>query len=276
MIKNYFKIAFRNLIKNRMLSVINIGGLALGMAGAILLFLNIQYELNVEQFHEKKDNIYKAYNKAVVNGKVECWSVTPPPLGPALRKDYPEIKDVVRVAPTEKLFSYGDTKLEANGNFADASFLKMFSFPLIKGDARSLLTDIHSIVITEQLAKKIFGNADSMNKIILADNADNFTVTGVLKDLPYNTKFRFEYLLPWDFLKAKGIEHPQWDYHYVTTYAELQPLANIDALNKKISNITRKNSDKNQGESIFLYPLAKIIYTENSKMENLLAVVLIR
>lgn len=179
------------------------------------------------------------------------------PLGPALRKDYPEIKDVVRVAPTEKLFSYGDTKLEANGNFTDASFLNMFSFPLLKGDAHSVLSDIHSIVITEKLAKKIFGDVDPMNKIILADNADNFTVTGVLKDLPDNTKFRFEYLLPWDFLKAKGIEHAQWDYHYVTTYAELQPLANIDGLNKKISNITRNNSDKNERESIFLYPLTK-------------------
>lgn len=240
-----------------MLSVINIGGLALGMAGAILLFLNIQYELNVEQFHEKKDNIYKAYNKAVVNGKVECWSATPPPLGVALRKDYLEIKDVVRVAPTEKLFSYSDTKLKANGNFADVSFLQMFSFPLLEGNVKSALTDIHSIVITDQLAKKIFGNEDPMNKIILADNEDNFTVTGVLKDLPDDTKFRFEYLLPWDFLKAKGIEHPQWDYHYVTTYVEVQPLANIDALNKKISNIIGKKSDNRENAEVFLYPLTK-------------------
>src|SRR5829696_2268386 len=111
MFKNYFKVALRNLVKNKVLSFINIIGLALGMAGAVLLILNIQYELSRDQFHEKKNNIFKAYNKDVVNGKIECWNVTPPPLAPALKQEYPEVKNFARVAGTEKLLSYGDKKI---------------------------------------------------------------------------------------------------------------------------------------------------------------------
>ena len=194
---NYLKIAWRNLWQNKVLSFINIAGLALGMASAALLIMNIQHELSFDQFHTRKNHIYKAYNKGVVNGNLECWNVTAPPLAPALKQEYGEIKNSVRVSGTEKLLAYGDKKLKAGGNFTDAAFLSMFSFPLVKGTAGNALADIHSIVITEALAKKLFGTEDPINKIIRADNADNFTVTGVLKDLPYNTEFRFEYLLPW-------------------------------------------------------------------------------
>src|SRR5215217_541378 len=192
MIRNYLKVAFRNLWKNKVLSFINISGLALGMAGAVLLLLNIRHELSVDQFHEKKNNIYKAYNKGVVDGKLQCWDVTAVPLAPALKQDYPEIKEVTRVSGTGKLLSYGDKKLKADGNYTDPSFLHVFSFPLVKGNVETALKGIHSVVITEKLAKKIFGDEDPMNKIILADNKNNFTVTGVLKDLPPNTQFSFE------------------------------------------------------------------------------------
>lgn len=257
MLKNYLKIAWRNLTRNKINSIINISGLAMGMAGAVLLLLNVQYELGVDQFHAKKEYIYKAYNKGIVDGKLHSWNATPPPLAPALKKDYPEIKDVTRISPAEKLLSYGDKKLRANGSFTDPSFLRMFSFPLISGNAQTVLADVNSIVITQKLAKKLFDNEDPMNKIIRADNADNFKVTGVLKDPPYNTEFNFEYLLPWGFLKTKGIEHAAWDYNYASTFAELQPNANIDAVNNKISNVTTRHSNNSEKVKIFLHPLTK-------------------
>ncbi|MEO5891887.1 MAG: ABC transporter permease [Ferruginibacter sp.] len=257
MLKNYFKIAWRNLFKHKVLSVINIAGLALGMAGAVLLIMNIQYEASVDQFHAKKDHIYKVYNKLVVNGRMEAWNVTSASMAPALKKDYPEIKEAIRVAGTGKLLSYGDKKLDVGGNYVDPAFLGMFSFPLVKGSAETSLKDIHSIVITEELAKKIFGDEDPMNKIIRADNADNFTVTGILKDLPYNTEFRFEYLLPWDFLKSKGVEYPSWDNNYLTTYAELFPTADITALNNKVADVILRNTDKDQKAKAFLYPFTQ-------------------
>ena len=104
MFKNHLKVAFRNLLSNKTLSFINIVGLASGMAGAVLLIMNIQYEASVDQFHGNKDHIYRAYQKTVVNGKLEVWKATSASLAPALKNDYPEIVDVARVAGTQKLF----------------------------------------------------------------------------------------------------------------------------------------------------------------------------
>ena len=257
MFKNYFKTAIRNIVKNKVVSFINITGLSLGMAGAVLLMLNIQYDLSFDQFHEHRNTIFKAYNKDVVNGKLECWSITPPPLAPALKQEYPEIRNFARIAGTQKLLSYKSDKLKGNGSYADPSFLKMFSFPLVKGNLQTALADPHSIVITEDFAKKMFGDEDPVNKIIRADNADNFTVTGVLKNPPYNTAFRFEYLISWSFLKAKNIEHDQWDYNYVNTYVQLDPAANLHSVNSKISNITVRHTNQKEKTKIFLYPLSK-------------------
>jgi putative ABC transport system permease protein len=257
MIKNYIKIGLRNLWKNKLISFINIIGLTLGITGAGLLLLNVHYDLSVDQFHEKKNNIYKAYNREIVNSNIECWSNTAAPLATALKTDYPEIKNVTRISGTEKLWSYGDKRLKVQGSFTDPSFLSMFSFPLIKGNAQTALKDIYSIVITEEFAKKVFGNEDPMGKTIRGDNTDNFTVTGVLKTLPNNTDFRFEYLLPWEFLKTKGIEHPVWDYNYASTFVELQPGATIDAVNRKIADVVIRHSNKEVKAEIFLHPLTK-------------------
>jgi ABC-type lipoprotein release transport system permease subunit len=203
MLKLYFKIALRNLLRDKTLSFINISGLTLGMASAALLLLNIQHDLSMDQFHAKKDHIFLAYNKDVINGKLECWNATPPPLATALKEDYPEVKNVARISGAEKLLQYGDKKLKVPGSYTDPSFLNMFSFHLLKGTIQNALSDVHSIVITEDLAKKLFGNEEPMNKIIRADNEDDFIVKGVLKNLPHNTKFQFQYLLPWSFLKLK-------------------------------------------------------------------------
>jgi ABC-type antimicrobial peptide transport system permease subunit len=257
MLKNYIKIGLRNLWKNKLISFINILGLTLGITGAGLLLLNVHYDLSVDQFHEKKSNIYKVYNREVVNSNVECWSNTAAPLAPALKTDYPEVKNVTRISGTEKLWSYGEKKLKVQGSFADPAFLSMFSFPLLKGNAQTALKDVYSIVVTEEFAKKVFGSEDPMGKIIRADNKDNFTVTGVLKTLPNNTDFRFEYLLPWEFLTVKGIEHPVWDYNYLSTFVELQPEANIDAINKKIADVIIRRSNKEVKAEVFLHPLVK-------------------
>jgi putative ABC transport system permease protein len=206
MIKNYIIIAFRNLLKSKLFSFINIAGLSIGMAGSILL-LWIENQLSIDQFHKKKDYLYKAYNKAIVDGSLQCWENTPPALASSLKQDYPEIKNVARVSATEKLFGYKDKKVEVNGIYTDPAFLNMFSFPLVKGNAQTGLKDAHSIFITEQLSKKIFGEEDPVNKVILADNSDNYTITGVIKNLPDNTHFKFEYILPWGNLKIRDADN---------------------------------------------------------------------
>jgi hypothetical protein len=228
MFRNYCLIAFRNLFNNKVHSFITITGLSLGMAGAALLLLNIQYELSVDQFHSKKDQIYKIFNQGIVDGNTVHFDFCAPPLGAILLKDCPEIKNMTRVAGTSKLLAFADKRLQAGGTVADPAFLTMFSFPLVTGNAQTALQDAHAIVITEQLAKKLFGTTDPINKVIRVDNADNYIVTGILKDLPGNTKFEFEYLLPWsDFSN-------NWNHWYARVFVELQKGVPVQSVNKKI------------------------------------------
>lgn len=257
MFKNYFKVAIRNLLGNKVLSLVNIAGLAMGMAGAILLLLNIQHILSMDQFHTRKDQLYKVYNKEAINGQVQCWATTPSPLGPALKRDYPEIKEYTRIEQGEKLLRHGEQLLRARGFVTDAAFLQLFSFPLVIGRAEYALDDPHRIVITEQLAKRLFGNEQPVGKIILVDNSTNFTVSGVLKDLPNNTNFKFDYLIPWQYLSKSGTENDSWKFASVTTYVALQSGANSEALNKKVANLTTRYSEDQPALTNFLYPLSR-------------------
>src|ERR1700722_17437871 len=127
MLKNYLTIAWRNITRNKAHSFINMLGLALGMAGAILLLLNIRFGLSMDEFHAKKANLYEAYNKGMVNGQLTCWNTTAPPLAPALEALFPEIKNIARGMPSGRLFRYADKKIQATGNLTDPAFLSMFS-----------------------------------------------------------------------------------------------------------------------------------------------------
>ncbi|HEX9503216.1 MAG TPA: ABC transporter permease [Patescibacteria group bacterium] len=265
MFSNYFKIAWRSLFKNKLHSLINITGLALGMAAAVLLLLNIQYGLSVDQFHEKKAQLYEAYGKGMANGELSVDNSTSGLLGPVL-KSYPEIGSVARVTGSAMLFRYADKKIAAGGDFTDPAFLSMFSFPLVEGSMETALKDPNDIVVTQRLAAKLFGNDNPAGKIITTPTGDNFTVTGVLKDPPANTQFNFEYLLPYSYLHNPGA----WNNWNVNTFVELTPGANVDAVNQKIAAIMARNSpspDRSLAKQIiFLYPLTKV-YLE-SKFEN--------
>ena len=252
MIKNYFKTAFRNLFKTPLLSFINITGLALGMAGAGLLLLNIYYEVSIDQFHEKKDRVFKVYNKTFVNDRLICYDHSQSPLGPTLQKEFPRIKQMARIANTGKQFSYKDKKLQANGYFTDAPFLNMFSFPLLAGNKQAVLNDPHAIVLTEKLAKKIFGDEDPLNKVIHLDNTRDVTVLGVLKDVPQNSSLKFEYLLPWED------KSNNWDYYFANTFVELSKPEEVNVVNKQIADIISRNSKNEQGSQIFLHPVGKM------------------
>jgi hypothetical protein len=196
MFQNYFKIAIRNLLRNKAFSAINICGLAIGMASAILILLWIQNEVSHDRFHKKNNRIYTLNNRDKFNGELWAWSTTPKILGPTVKQDFPEVEDVVRVNGTGFLFTYGDKKLNVGGAFVDTGFLNVFSYPLLKGTPGAALKSTYNIVLTEKFAKKLFGNEEAMGKGIRIDSSDNFTVTGVLKDLPNNTALGFEYLMP--------------------------------------------------------------------------------
>jgi ABC-type antimicrobial peptide transport system permease subunit len=252
MIKNYFKTAIRNLFKNRLFSFISISGLALGMAGAGLILLNIGYEFSVDQFHEKKDRVFKVYHKTKTGSGMRVHDVSSAPLGPVLQKEYPQIQQMARVASTGKMFEYNDKKIQVDGLYTDAAFLDMFSFPLLTGSKRNALKELHSLVITESLAKKIFGTEDPINKTVQLDNAQSYTVTGVLKEIPPNSSFHFEYLLPW------ADNNTNWDFNFVNTYVELKDPGSVKTLNKQIAGIISEHSKNVEGTKIFLQAVSKM------------------
>jgi len=255
---NYFKIAFRNLWRNKGFSAINILGLAIGMASAILILLWIQNEVSYDQFHEKKDRIYNAWNRATFSGELQSWSTTPKVLARTMEKDFPEVEQATRVNwPSNYLFSIGEKRLTAQGNIVDSNFLQIFTFQLIKGHSSSVLQDMHSIVVTETFAKKLFGNDEPVGKIIKLDNKDNFTVTGVLKDLPNNSRFKFEYLLPWSYLRHNGEDDENWGNNSTSTYVLLKPNASVASLNEKMKTLKPRYDKDEPKWEMFVYPIKR-------------------
>ncbi|MBE7176457.1 MAG: ABC transporter permease [Mucilaginibacter polytrichastri] len=256
MFKNYLKIAWRNLIKNKGFSVINISGLAIGMASAVLILLWIQNELSFDQFHEKKDRIYVMYNRSVFDGKLWCWPTTPKIMGPTIKMSYPQAEDIARINRGTFLFTVGDKRLNVAGNFTDPAFLTMFSFPLLKGNQHTALNKPHSMVITEKLSKKLFGSDNPIGKTVKIDSSAYFTVTGLMKDLPNNTAFSFEYLMPWSYLEEIGQYDKNWGNNSVQSYVLLKPGVSEAAANKAFLNITRSHSEVKDIDQ-FIHPIGK-------------------
>jgi putative ABC transport system permease protein len=256
MFRNYFVIAVRNLLRNRMISAINLSGLALGMAGTMLLLMNIAFEFSFDDFHVNKERIFRVYNRAVVDGNLSAWNATPAPLGPVLKKDYPFIEHFCRHFGTEKVFHVNDKKLRSTGSIADPGFLKMFSFPLVSGNENSALADFHSIVITEDLARRLFNSIDVVGRIVTIDNEDRFTISGVLRDLPPNTEFRFDFILPWSYLASKNMESKAWDNNFLATYVQLKEDIDGAEASRQIGNITKSYSNTEQVE-LFLHPFTR-------------------
>ena len=274
MLKNFFKIAFRNGLRNKGFSVINILGLAIGMASAILILLWIQNEVSMDRFHAKIDRISIASNRDKFNGEVWAWSQTPKILGPTLKLEYPnDVEKVARMTEAGFLFTIGDKRLNATGEFTDPDFFSVFSFPLLKGNVATALNSIDNIIVTETFAKKLFGTADAIGKTVRLDTADNFTVTGVLKDLPNNTTFKFDYLLPWSYMKKLGWDDEYWGNNSVQTYVLLKPGISEAAFNSKVKSITinhTKDGEKSTTQ-VFMRPLKDAWLYSKSEGGNFVA-----
>jgi putative ABC transport system permease protein len=268
MLKSYIVIAWRNLLKNKAFSILNITGLAIGMASAVLILIWIENEVSFDRFHQHKDFIYEAWNRGEYDGKLQCWDNTPKILGPTLKAEYPEVKEIARCIQGWFVTSVADRKFSSEFLITDPAFLNMFSFPFREGNAKTALDNIYSIVITEKMAKKMFGREDPLNKQIKIDS-NLFTVTGVMKDLPTNTRFTFEYILPWNILRKLYGEDNNWDNNSTNTFVQLSEQANPDLFNEKIKNISRLHSKGVVREEVFLHPLNKLhLYSrfENGKV----------
>ena len=194
MFKNYLKIAWRNLIKSKSFSILNILGLSTGMACSILILLWVQNEVSYDQFHTDSERTYRF----IVNSGDFKTAVSSAGMGPDLRDELSEIESVVRTTKFENvLFNVDDAVYEENHfMYVDNNFLSFFDFPLVRGKKGTALKDPNTIVLTESMAKKYFGEEDALGKTVELNNSKNWKVTGVLEDLPPNSHFKFDFIAP--------------------------------------------------------------------------------
>lgn len=267
MLRNYFKIAFRNLFRNKAFSGINILGLAIGMAAALLIMLWIQHEYSYDRFHANKDRIYEAWNRGTFNGKTQSWNTTPKVLASVLQQDNPEIETVARVNwNTGRLFKVGEKSITAFGNVVDSTFLQVFSFPLVKGNEQTALLDPAGILLTESLAKKLFGDEDPMGKTIMMDVKVPVVVTGIIKDIPKNSRFEFEYIMPWARLRADGNDDNYWGNNSTETFVLLKKNTNVVSVDARLKDYRKKYDKDEPNGGFFLYPLTR--WRLYSRFEN--------
>ncbi len=264
MFKNNLKIAWRNLIRNKSFSLLNIVGLSIGLAVTALILIWINFDIGIDQFHTKKDRIYEVYNQSPVEGEIYTWNSTPKIMAPTIKKDYPEVESVSRYNYDDTfLFSVDDKKMKSTGTIVDPDFLNIFSFPLLEGSVETVLEGVNSLVISETFAEKLFGDEPAMGKIVKVNNADTFKVTGILKDLPNNTGFNFEFLIPWAYSNQLGWNDKHWSNNSIATYVLLKEGTDYGAFSKKIKNL-RERYDKVSPETVtYLYPWSRYwLYSE--------------
>ncbi len=265
MLKNYIKIAWRNLMKNKSFSLINIIGLAIGMAGALLIALWLQNMLTMDRFHEKGDRLHVLSNRDEFQGDKSAWAFTPKILGPSLSADFPDIETFTRYNESGQfLTTFKDKKLIANTVFIDPGFFKMFSLPFVKGEQNIRFDNPKGLVLTEIYAKALFGSEDPIGKSVRIDSVNQVSVQAVLKDLPSNSSFKFDILLPFEYAKIIGYVDDNWSNNSLTTYVLLKKGVSLTAFNSKIRTYLRDHinasnkaagyqSARNTGE-IFAFP----------------------
>ena len=269
MIKNYFKTAWRNLLKNKFYSLINITGLTAGLAVGILILLWVQDELGFDSFHKKTAEIYRLENMVGTGASTQIWQATAAPIGVLGKKEIPIIKDVARIAYNSdySLFKFKDKVFnEGNNGYVDPSFFSMFDFNLVKGNAANPFPDNNSVVLTETVAKRYFGEEEPIGKVISADDKINFTVTGVIKDFPKNSSISGDMFFPM-LLRAKTMyegrpagETMDNDFHQYNyaTYLQLQPGASLTDLPKKLRDIHLRVKPDDVDIAYLLLPLSKM------------------
>jgi ABC-type antimicrobial peptide transport system permease subunit len=269
MLQNYFKIAWRNFVANKGFSTLNILGLATGIAATAIILIWIEYEVSFDKFHEKGDRIFIAYNlDKNTQGEYWAWNTTPKVMASAIQQDYPEVEKTTRVNwPYSALFSYEDKRIKASGNIVDSSFLSVFTFPLLFGRAEQVLMEPNNIVITKSFAAELFGNADPMGKTILLENEYSFTVSGVLEDLPDNSRFAFKYLVPWAFARQTGYDDNYWGNNSTSTYVLLKDGKKLSDFNNKIKHLRKKHEGGEEMET-FLYPFSRMHLYGNFEGRN--------
>jgi putative ABC transport system permease protein len=216
MFKSYFKIAWRNLQKNKLYTFVNITGLTVGIASCILIGLYISQELSFDRFHASADRIVRVTMQYDNEGVMQQVVTTGTKAGPQLQRTFPAITAFTRIIQYTPVISVGDKVFnEPRFLFADSAFFNIFTFPLVKGDPATVLAAPNQVVITRTMAKKYFGSADPIGKTLRVNNAKDYTITGIAKDAPENSQIRFNFIASFSSMR---VSHDEiwWTANYVT------------------------------------------------------------
>ncbi len=265
MFKNYFKIAWRNIVKSKGYSALNIFGLATGMAIALLIGLWVHKEYSYDKFLPDYQQLYQVRRNYHGNGDTVTYSGSSLKLADALRSQIPEIE---YVAETDDFglhgLTKGDTKLYMTGGQTASNFLKIFKYPLLQGNVNTVLNEPYSIVLTESTAKALFGSEDPLNKTVRFDNKNNLTVTGILKDIPANSTLQFNYLVPFSYYEAtndfvKTARHRNFEWNGFQTFVKLKSGITYEQVASKIKDIEKVDKDNimSRVTDVILHPLQR-------------------
>jgi predicted permease len=237
MMTNNFKVAFRQLKKNKGYSFLNIFGLSLGIACAMFILLWVNDEFQYNRFHKNFQDLYQVMENQTYEGKTYTFSALPGKFGKAIKDELPEIKYSARADwGSQVLFSVGEKSIYERGYFTDADFLKMFSFKLIKGDTTRILKDPTSVVITDKMAERFFGKEEAIGKTLKVNNDKLFTVVGIVEEPPLSSTIKFSWLASFDIYEKRNTWLQEWGNNGIQTHVQLNPGSDPKQVNKKLHN----------------------------------------
>jgi putative ABC transport system permease protein len=253
------KIALRNILHHRLISFITIFGLSIGLAGSMFIFLWVSDELNFDHFNKLGERLYRVEEDQPYSKGLFHVNVTPWPSGSVWKESIPEIEKSCRMTNAGSiLFRHNDKVFyEDKVVAADSSFFTMFTFPLLSGDPRTVLRDPQSIVMSDEMARKYFGNEDPLGKSIDLNNKEVFQVSGIMKKIPSNSSIEADFLIPFSYMKKSSWYSDNWANNSIATYVLLNKGADIDQAATKINKVVKDH--KPEGTTKFmLFPFLKI------------------
>ncbi|HKR06191.1 MAG TPA: ABC transporter permease, partial [Bacteroidia bacterium] len=258
MIRNYFKIAWRSLRRNKLYSIINITGLSIGIACCILIFLFVHHELSFDKYNVNAHRIYRLTEVLHMPKGDNARAVTSPPMAPALKTNFPEIENTVRINYSSRNLSNKEKTFdETRILYADSGFFDIFTFPMVSGNPQKALTEPFSVILTETTAKKYFGSEPSLGKTMQLSDTINLTVTGIIKDVPENSHFTFDCVLSAATIyKMNGYDpNDNWYNNNYYTYLLLSENYNYKNLETKITALISKEMAEQRKETGLWYDL---------------------
>ncbi|MGN7205649.1 ABC transporter permease [Pedobacter sp. SAFR-022] len=265
MFKLNLKIALRTLWKSKGYTLINVGGLAIGLASCMLLLLYVAYEWGYDKQFSDYEKTYVVYNNQAASGKIFSFDATPGVLAAEVKTKIPGVKTVARMFyEQERLISLKDNNFKRLCNFADPAFFQIFDYKVLKGNPASFLKSPQSVVLTETLAKALFGDEDPMGKSLKFDNAEELKVEGVIVDPPKNSSNQFEYLMSWTLFEKLNpwAKDHSWGGNYCHTFIQLEDNRFFEQANTQLQGMIKANNKDSNGEP-FMHPLSKYHLYDN-------------